>query len=250
MTRIDRTVTTLALVLLGAAPAFAQQGSASTHASGGGNADIELGANQPSQVEMGAGSSGGAHAHMGRVHGSDDPRLGVQLRLDALNMLSFSVPGANGQVAGDGWRLFVPTVTPGVRFLENKLFLGLGLGLAGVKVSNGNNESSRSGWSLSPLASYDVLTDAMGAFSLLGWLNLAHLGESETCINNNCNTANNDILGWGVGLGAGLRGFITQGLALGGEFGWSFLSLPQDNGPDTFIHGLFGNIFLEASVGI
>jgi hypothetical protein len=241
-------LTIIALCLLWSAAVLAEPQHTSAQVSAGGNGDIEAGATQPSQVEMGA----SAHGHVGdppRSHGG--ARIALQGRLDALNMLNFSTPDvANSHVTIDGWRLLVPMVTPGVRLLETKLFLGLGLGLSGVDVSNGNTDSSRSGWSLSPLATYDILSDQLGALSLLGWLNLGHLGDSETCNNNNCVTTNNSITGWGVGLGAGLRGFISQGLALGGEFGWSFLSLPQNNGPDAFVHGLFGNIFLEASVGI
>ena len=51
--------------------------------------------------------------------------------------------------------------------------------------------------------------------------------------------------------GGNLRGLISPGLALGAEFGWGFLDIsfdPDDDG--VFVHGIFGNIFLEASVGI
>lgn len=247
-------LTIIALGLFAPAGALAQA-QASTQASAGGSGDIEMGATQASQVEMGAGSRGSARgpaADPPRSHASDGGvRIALQGRLDALNMLNFTTPDvANSHVTIDGWRLVVPMVTPGVRLLDTKLFLGLGLGLSGIDVSNGNNDASRGGWSLSPLVSYDVLSDAVAALSLVGWFNLAHLGDSSTCNNNNCVTMNNSITGVGLGLGAGLRGFISQGLALGGEFGWSFLSLPQDNGPDAFVHGLFGNIFLEASIGI
>jgi hypothetical protein len=222
----------------------------------GGSADIEMGAIHPSPVETNAGRS------RARIDDSRDPRLAIQARIDALNMLSFSQPDVGaGPGAGLGAglvarNLFVPIVTPGVRFIDDKLFLGLGLGLSGVSVSRtgggGNTDVSRSGWSLSPLASYDLITDPYAAFYLVGWLNLAHLGETENCNRNNgaCVTVNDDTTGWGASIGAGVRGLLSRGLALGGEFGWGFLDLSTDNGPDAFVHGLFGNIFLEASVGL
>src|SRR4051794_34151044 len=53
----------------------------------GGSADIEMGAIHPSPVETNAGRS------RGRIDDSHDPRLGIQARIDALNMLGFSQPG-------------------------------------------------------------------------------------------------------------------------------------------------------------
>jgi hypothetical protein len=211
----------------------------------GGGAEIEMGAIHPSPVET------NANRPRARVDDSNDPRLGIQARIDALNMLGLSEPGVGPlDLALEARSLFVPIVTPGVRFLDDRLFLGLGLGFSGVSTS-GPPDVSRSGWSLSPLASYDLITDQLAAFYLVGWFNLAHLGETETCnAAGNCMTMNNDATGWGLNIGAGVRGLLSRGLALGGEFGWGFLDISNDGGPDAFVHGLFGNIFLEASVGL
>jgi len=247
MTSIRSTCAVLA-VLFGLPQLAAAQGaSGSGQASGG--AEIEMGAIHPSPVETNANAEANRPTH--RIDDSSDPRLGIQARLDALNMLGFSVPGTGPGVADAlaARSLFVPIVTPGVRFLDDKLFLGLGLGFSGFSTSG--PDSSRSGWSLSPLATYDLITDQYAAFYLAGWFNLAHLGETENCnAAGTCVTMNNDTTGWGLNLGAGVRGLLSRGLALGGEFGWGFLDLNTDNGPDAFVHGLFGNLFLEASVGL
>jgi hypothetical protein len=266
MTRIPLSMAVITVALL--APAL---GHAQDAASGqaGGSADIELGATQPSQVEMSAGTSsmshgGGSSTPSSHVRtSSSEPsgsresdggtRLALQLRFDALNMLNFAAPNLQGLDAPTvGRRLLVPLVAPGVRLLDDRLFLGLGLGLSGASQDNGNNmKQSRSGWSLTPAVTYDVLHEQIAALSLIGMLNLARLSESTACNNNACIDTRNAVFGVGVSLGAGLRGLISQGLALGGEFGWGFLSLSQEgNGPGAFVHGLFGTLFLEASVGL
>ena len=221
----------------------------------GGGEDIEQGAVRPSTVELHAGSTPAARPSAGTYHHTESgTRLGLQLRVDALNMLGIAEPQGIGPGAGIALmeHLFVPVATPGVRFLDARLFLGLGLGFSGESQSarNGPNSDSRSGFSLSPLVSYDVLVDDIAALSLLGWLNLASLGETEQCRANGCVNQNDDVFGIGMSLGAGLRGILTPGLSLGGEFGWGFLSLSEDPATDAFVHGVFGTISLEASIGI
>jgi hypothetical protein len=268
MTRIELSMVVITVALI--APSF---GHAQDTASGqaGGSADIEMGATQPSQVEMGAGTSSSSSSHNGGNYGSSShvrtssepapshdsggARLALQLRLDALNMLNFAAPNLQGLDAPTiGRRLLVPLVAPGVRFLDERLFLGLGLGLSGASQDNGGNNTmkqSRSGWSVTPTVTYDVLREQIAAFSLIGMFNLARLSESTACNNNACVDTRNAVFGWGLSLGAGLRGLISQGLALGGEFGWGFLSLSQEgNGPSAFVHGLFGTLFLEGSIGL
>jgi hypothetical protein len=234
----------LALAAPHLSAAQAATGSTSASGSAGGGADIEMGATQASPVEMNA-----AHPHT--PASNDGVRLGVQARIDALNMLNFTEPGVPGVGLGLAARsLFVPVVAPGVRLLDDKLFLGLGLGLSGVSVHN--NGPSRSGWSLSPLVTYDLLADQYAAFYLAGWFNIAHLGSTTTCNGaGTCIDQPDAATGWGLNIAAGVRGMISRGLALGGEFGWGFLEVSNDNNPGgVFAHGLFGNIFLEASVGI
>jgi hypothetical protein len=233
--------TSIAFALALALPAWAEAQAA------GGSADIELGATRPSEIELNAGARPGA-----RTRDDSHVRIGLQARLDAINVLAVGSPDvADLDAPGIGRRLLVPLITPGVRLVDGRLFLGLGFGFTGADVDTGAAETSRSGFSLSPLASYDLLTDSVAALSIDGWLNFARLGETEVCgPGGGCADANDDATGWGLNVAAGVRGFLSRGLALGGEFGWGFLDSSVDNGPDAFAHAVFGNIFLEATVGI
>jgi hypothetical protein len=48
-----------------------------------------------------------------------------------------------------------------------------------------------------------------------------------------------------------VRGKLSPGLALGGELGWGFLSVDRDGADDSeFVHGIFANLLLEASVAL
>jgi hypothetical protein len=251
MTSIRSAVITMVLALALCAPMrVAAQVQVGGSAEASADADIESGANSPSDIER----SASARRERNDRDDADDGvggeglRLAIQGRLDAINMISLADPDPFlGQR-----RLLVPIVTPGVRLLDdNELFLGLGLGFSGYSSDDdGPNEQSRSGWSLSPLASFDVLKDDVAALALLGWINLASLGEEEVCDAGGCDDQNDDAFGWGLSLGAGLRGFLSEGLSLGGEFGWGFLDVSYDAGADVFVHGVFGNIFLEASLGL
>src|SRR6185503_746134 len=104
----------------------------------------------------------------------------------------------------------------------------------------GPDEESQTGFSLTPLVSYDLLADDTGALSIVGLVDLASLGETEVCDAGGCMDQNDDAFGIGLGIGAGLRGNITPGVAIGGEFGWGFLSVDRDAADDgDFVHGVF-----------
>lgn len=224
----------------------------------------EQGATHPTQVEMRAGRDRRDRVHVhattvdhdrDRVRDGDDDgiRVGVQARLDALNSLDFSAPDVAdvNEATLAGRHLLVPLITPGVRLLDGTLFLGLGLGLAGASLDTGAMSTSRSGFSLTPMGHYDLLVQGPVSLSLGGWLNFAHLGETENCnAADVCGTANDDVTGWGLSLAGGLHAWLMPGLSLGSEFGWGFLSLSNDAGTDLFVHGLFGTIQLEVSIGI
>lgn len=185
-------------------------------------------------------SAGGAYSRPSSV------RLGLQARVNMLNVLLPVV--IDGEVADP----YVPFVTPGVRLLNDRLFIGLGFGFGGLNVEGDSYQRSRSTVSVSPMAFYDLISDPLAAFALGGWFNFASISDLDTCDEDgdNCGTRTGDDnkFGWGINLGAQLRGKISQGLALGGEFGWGFKSV--SNGTDVFAHGIFGNILLEASVGL
>lgn len=175
-------------------------------------------------------------------------RLGIQARIDAFNVLG--VQEELGPISGLSSPM-APIVTPGIRFLDQRLFIGLGLGFSGASQDMGGGDSaSRSALSLAPMAMFDVLTDEYGALSLGGWLNISSLGETEVCNNGDCMTANDDEFGWGLNLMAGVRGFLSPGLAIGAEFGWGFIDISSDAGDDRFVHGLVGMLLFEASLGL
>lgn len=233
MLRALGALTTIALV---ATPALAQ--------------DIEAGATTRTYDASASSSSS-----------SSSLRIGLQLRLDALNVLgpvdsTRTTPGATGAGGsareGIGRRLLVPLAAAGVRFLDQRLFLGAGIGFHGWSTENQPGaEASQSGFGISPLAQFDVLRESGAALSLGGALHLASLSETETCEpDGDCMKNNDGASGVGLSLGAGVRGLITPGLALGGDLGWGFLSLSGDDDASAFVHGIYAAILLEATIGV
>lgn len=192
---------------------------------------------------------------------TSDARIGLQIRLDALTMLgpldsSTTSPGnLMGGLGGAetiGRRLLVPLATAGVRLVDQRLFIGAGIGLHGWSVEADNGaEAGRSGFGLSPLAQFDVLRDGPAALSLGGALHFASLSETEVCdADGDCMDQNDGASGLGLSLGAGVRGHILPGLALGGDLGWGFLSISTDDDDSIFVHGIYAALMLEATVGI
>jgi len=184
-----------------------------------------------------------ASANVGAPRASSSSgRLGLQGRFNALNMITQGAVVVGGGAGVDSLisSLFVPIVTPGFRFLEERLYLGLGFGFGGYDVED--TEQGRTAFAFSPLAMYDVLTDRYAALSLGGWFNFLILGEEDD--------QNDDAFGIGLNLAAGIRGKISPGLAIGSEFGWGFMNVAWDNDYEVFVHGVFGTILFEASVGI
>jgi hypothetical protein len=228
-----RSLVVLTIIALGlCSPALAQD-----EVSG----DIELGADGRGRYEGSRSSS--------------DVRIGLQMRLDALTMLgpldsTSGAPGFNAQSIGR--RLLVPFATPGVRLIDGKLFLGAGIGLHGWSTENDDgDEASRSGFGLSPLAQFDVLSSDSAALSLGGALHIASLSETEVCPDGgDCIDQDDGGSGVGLSLGVGVRGIILPGLALGGDLGWGFVSLSYDDDSTTFIHGIYAAILLEATIGV
>jgi hypothetical protein len=230
-----RSFAALTAAMLGfTAPALAQDGSA----------DIEAGANTGTYDSSARASDG-----------NSDIRLGLQIRLDALNVLG-AVDTSGDSIGrpseGIARRLLVPLAAVGVRFLDQRLFLGAGFGFQGWSTEDDpGNEASQSGFGLSPLVQYDVIRETGAALSLGGALHIASLSETEVCDpDGDCTNGNDGGTGVGLSLGAGVRGLITPGLALGGDFGWGFLSMSGDNDSSAFVHGIYAALMLEATVGI
>jgi hypothetical protein len=222
-------------------------------AQAGGSGDIELGATSSTGYDSNANATPAASTS---YRSSSSLRLGLQLRLDALTMVGLfdDSPGP----VGVGRKLLVPMAAPGVRIIDGRLFLGAGLSFFGWSQEQPNgDESSRSGFGLHPLVTFDIVREAAAALSLNAALNIASLGETEQCggpgpggMPGGCVDGNDDAFGLGLTVGAGLRGLIRPGLAIGGDFGWGFLNTSSDNDQSYFIHGLYGAILIEASIGL
>jgi len=213
--------------------------------------DIELGATQANSYDASASAS--APATSTTYRSSSGPRLALQIRLDALTMVGGFDDAPNVGPGIVGRKLLLPVAAPGVRFLDDKLFLGAGLSFYGWSVEEPNgDETSRSGFGLHPLLTFDVVRESAAALSLNGALNIASLGESESCGGGppGCVDNNDNALGLGLSLGAGIRGLLGPGLAIGGDFGWGFLNVSADNVDSTFVHGLYAALMVEASVGL
>ena len=204
---------------------------------------------------------------------SSSVRLAMQGRIDALNIVQLASPLSNGNNAGSqstmlGRSLMTPAITPGVRLIaaplldfldahegvrliDTRLFLGLGLGFGHADWDAGNQSASQSGFSMVPTATFDVLSGADAALSLGAMFTFASIGETEICGANTCTNANDNASGMGLTGLVGLRGKITESVALGTDFGWGFLKVNRSgNLPDEFIHGLVGMFMLEASLGL
>jgi len=193
--------------------------------------------------------------YSGDSPGSSDVRIGMQIRLDAMNVLGpFDTSGAPTGRPSDGIarRLLVPLAAIGARLVDDRLFIGAGIGFHGWSTEDDpGNESSQSGFGLSPLAQFDVLRDDVAALSLGGALHIASLSESEDCNpDGDCMEQGDGGTGVGLSLGAGVRGLITPGLALGGDLGWGFLSISGDNDNSAFVHGIYAALLLEATIGL
>lgn len=150
-------------------------------------------------------------------------RLALQARVDDSNIIS----GSQGAYSSAPW------VTGGVRFLDDRLFAGLGFGFFGI------NDDGGSGFSLSPLVNYDILTDRLGALYLLGWLDLGSVSQAGNAP---------DVFFFGANVGAGVRGRISKALAVGVELGWEFSKADVDQ--NGFAHGIFGALVFETSLAI
>ena len=188
---------------------------------------------------------------------SGGTRLGIQGRIDAFNMFGVAddlVFGPTDAPAAP----FAPTATVGLRM--DALWVGVGLGLVGGAVSTCEEDGcdrestvSNSGFSISPLAFFDILRDSGGALAVGGWFNFGSVGGGTFEDADGTEISEDGFILWGLNLALQGRGMVTEGLALGSEFGWGFLSFSEgDNNNDqsVFVHGFFGTLFIEGTVGL
>lgn len=189
-------------------------------------------------------------------------KLEFQSRVDAFNLF-------NTGFDDDGILLnffgVVPIVSTGVRLVDDKLYVGLGFGYVSVSSTNcetpGGDDadceiettSSSSSWSLSPTVSFDVLTAKPMALAIVGWFNFGTIDSSKTETTQGGNTVTLESDGdfwWGFNLGVGIRGYVTEGVAVGTEWGWSFANRSDGNneGDGTTFHGIWGTINIVAAI--
>ncbi len=152
---------------------------------------------------------------------------GYRLALQARYAQTLTIAGKRGEFAA------APFVTAGLRMLDERLFVGLGFGLHGV------NDNGGSGFSLSPVVTFDLLTDRLGALYVGGWVNLGSVSQPGP---------STDVFFFGANVLAGVRGKLAKSVSFGVEWGWEFAW--ADVPAQSFAHGIFGAVVLEASVGL
>lgn len=184
-------------------------------------------------------------------------RLAIQGRFVLVSALDAAITGGNRPVT--------PVATVGVRLMDQRLFLGLGLGFGGTSVStcgnagcdNDKTTRSQSYFSVSPVATFDVLRERFGALYLAGWFNFLSYSAVHLEHTGDASVETGGGSGIGLNLAVGLRGKITDGLSIGTEWGWGFVSASDEGNasgdPDdtnTFAHGIFGSVVVEGSIGL
>ncbi len=170
-------------------------------------------------------ASASASASTPSSGGGSSIRLAMQGRVDVANLLELSPNSPFG--------LTIPIVTPGVRLLDNKLFVGLGLDFSTVA------DDGAKFFGLSPMVSFDLLSRPEGALYATGWVNLGSIEFAGS--------DDSSFFG-GMNLGLGIRAFLSPALSIGTEWGWSFVDAEDD--AFSFRQGVFGNVMFEASIGI
>lgn len=148
-------------------------------------------------------------------------RLAMQARLDVLHVGGVStLPNTT-----------VPIVAPGVRLIDDLLFVGLGLEFFTV------SDDGPKGFAISPVVTYDLLSEKWAALYVAGWINLGTQNPEGP--------VGSHFL-FGANAGVGMRAKVHQALAIGTEWGWAFNVV--DDG--AFSQGIFGTVMLEVSYGI
>jgi hypothetical protein len=175
--------------------------------------------------------AGSAVARADDVREPSSVRLGIQGRLSAINV------SLTDDTLGPG--ALLPFATPGVRFGDGRVFVGVGFGVFGVQDSN-------TGISVSPLVTVDLLRDpSFAALYVAGAVHIASF-EEELVVG--------DRFGFGLSVALGVRGEIHEAIGLGVEWGWGFVSLsgtsPTLEDVSIFAHAMTGSIVLEASLGL
>lgn len=190
-------------------------------------------------------------------------RSAVQLAFQGrINAMGYLVPVDNlSQLQS-----ITPYVTPGVRLIDGRLFLGIGIGFGGfssnecLDTCDDYNRVSQSYFALSPMAFFDILRAGPASLYAGGWFSFAPISSATVEIKRGPVTTTVDsdaATAFGVNLAVGIRGQIVEGLAIGTEWGWSFTSMSRD-GQETgenddrsaSMHGVFGTVMVEGAINL
>lgn len=182
--------------------------------------------------------------------------LEMQGRIDAFAVAGVDAVVSDSGTGGLGVSLpMVPFMALGVRLLDQKLYVGLGLGFGSRSISTDreapvpDTDERRSAFMLTPMATFDVLVRGAVALYPLVILKMGSIGGGD-----NDNTPDPEgAFWWGLNAGVGLRGDVTDNVGLFTEFGWGFAhgAWSTDTQDESrFFQGLFAAMGLAIRMGL
>jgi hypothetical protein len=160
-----------------------------------------------------------------------------------------------------------PYVTPGVRLIDGKLFVGIGIGFGSYSTEvcqdtcADYDRLSQSYFTLSPMATFDLLQAGPASLYVGGWFSFAPVSTVTFETRRGGSTLTEERNGGsalGFNLAVGIRAEIVRGLAVGTEWGWGLASYADDGREvdvpaddiSTTTHGLFGTVMVEGAIDL
>lgn len=194
-------------------------------------------------------------------------QLAFQGRLDAMGYLAprnDADPRTTNLLSAI--QTITPYVTPGVRLIDGRLFLGIGIGFGSYSYKQCQDTCDdydligQSYFALSPMAFFDVLRSGPASLYAGGWFSFAPIGAAtfETHRGATTNITETDSASAiGFNLAVGIRAQLVEGLSLGTEWGWGLTSYSSDGSEpgvardvSTTMHGIFGTLMLEGAINL
>lgn len=189
-------------------------------------------------------------------------QLAFQGRIDAMGYL---VPDTGGGGLAS-IQSITPYVTPGIRLIDGRLFVGVGIGFGGYSTKECQDTCddydafSQSYFVLSPMAFFDILRAGPASLYAGGWFSFAPISSATAEIKRGAMTTTLETdaaTAIGVNLAVGIRGQIVEGLSIGTEWGWAFTSLTADGNEtgdardeSVTLHGIFGAVMVEGAINL
>lgn len=192
-------------------------------------------------------------------------RSAVQLAFQGrINAMGYLAPKTNDLLSAI--QTITPYVTPGVRLIDGRLFVGVGIGFGAFSSEECQDTCadydriSQNYFALSPMAFFDILRAGPASLYAGGWFSFAPISSVTFETRRASTTVTNERDGGtaiGVNLGVGIRAQLVEGLAIGTEWGWGLASYSDDGAEtgvardlSTTLHGLFGTVMIEGSIGL